>query len=178
MEVAAEEKVVSAVEMTKEQIYISVIGVGVEDSKTNALAYEVGKLIAQNGAILVCGGLSGVMNAAAHGSKDAGGTSIGILPGPNRDGSSEHLSVTIPTGLGEGRNALVVRAGHCVIAIGTGYGTLSEIGLALKAGKPVIGLSTWELHRDGDIDYGITPAADAEDAVVKAIKAAKGQLVR
>jgi uncharacterized protein (TIGR00725 family) len=153
------------------QIYISVIGVGVEDPKTNALAYDVGKFIAKQSAILVCGGLSGVMNEAARGSTDAGGMSIGILPGPDRRSASKHLSVAIPTGLGEIRNALVVRSGDCVIAIGAGYGTLSEIGLAIKAGKPVIGLHTWELHRNGCIDDEIIIAQNAEDAVDKAFSA-------
>ncbi|MBI4733882.1 MAG: TIGR00725 family protein [Rubrobacteridae bacterium] len=153
------------------QIYISVIGVGVEEPSTNALAYEVGKLIAKRDAILICGGLGGVMNATAKGVADANGISVGILPGTDRVGASRYLSLAIPTGLGEGRTALVVRAGHSVIAIGSGYGTLSEIGLALKAGKTVIGLNSWELHRDNKIDKAIVVAEDAVDAVEKAFLA-------
>jgi uncharacterized protein (TIGR00725 family) len=108
--------------------------------------------------VIVCGGLGGVMEAACRGAKDAGGTTIGILPGADRAAANPFVDVAIPTGLGEARNALVVRAADAVIAVGGGYGTLSEVALALKAGKRVVGVGTW------DID-GVDPAPDARAAV-------------
>jgi uncharacterized protein (TIGR00725 family) len=108
--------------------------------------------------VVVCGGLGGVMEAACRGAKDAGGTTVGILPGSDRAAANPFVDVAIPTGLGEARNALVVRAADALIAVGGGYGTLSEIALALKAGKPVVGVGTW------DID-GVVAAPDARDAV-------------
>jgi uncharacterized protein (TIGR00725 family) len=95
---------------------------------------------------LVCGGLGGVMEAACRGAKGAGGTTIGILPGSERAAANAFVDVAVPTGLGEARNALVVRAADAVIAVGGGYGTLSEIALALKAGKPVVGLGSWDIE--------------------------------
>lgn len=152
------------------QIYISVIGLGTEREDLNKLAHEVGRLIAERGAILVCGGRGGVMNAAACGAKEAGGTTLGILPGPDRFGVSESIDISIPTNMGHARNALVALSGDAVIAIGAGYGTLSEIGLALKMGKPVIGLKTWSLHREGEADAGLLVAGTPEEAVNIAIK--------
>jgi len=145
--------------------YISVIGVGIEREDLNEIAYEVGRLIAKRGAVLVCGGMAGIMDAAAHGAKDGGGIAVGILPGPSRAGSSRHLDVSIPTGMGEARNAIIARTGDAVIAIGAGYGTLSEIGLALKMEKPVVGLKTWSLYREGEEDKGIVHANTAQEAV-------------
>jgi len=152
------------------QTYISVIGVGAEREDLNNLAYEVGKLIAKQGAILVCGGLGGVMNSAARGAKEAGGRTVGILPGSSRAGSSKYLDVAIPTDMGHARNAIIIRSADAVIAIGVGYGTLSEIGLALKMEKPVIGLRTWGLFRDGEKDEGIIPVDTAQEAVETAFK--------
>ncbi len=145
--------------------YISVIGVGKEDKELNQLAQEVGRLIAGRGAILVCGGLGGIMHAVACGAKEAGGTTVGILPGPDRVGASKCIDIAIPTDMAHARNALVVRAGDGVIAIGAGYGTLSEIGLALKMGKPVVGLKTWVLYRDDKRDEGVVSADTPEQAV-------------
>jgi uncharacterized protein (TIGR00725 family) len=116
-------------------------------SEDEARAAEaVGRVLAERGAVLVCGGLGGVMAAACRGAKAAGGTTVGILPGDDRTQANEHVDVAIATGLGEARNALVVRAVDALIAIGGEYGTLSEIALALKAGKPVVGLDTWDLE--------------------------------
>ena len=98
------------------------------------------------------------MEAACRGARGAGGTTLGLLPGADRADANPHVSVTVPTGLGEARNALVVRAADALVAIGGGYGTLSEVALALRAGKPVIGLGTW------DID-GVQVVSDAEAAV-------------
>jgi len=96
--------------------------------------------------VLVCGGLGGVMAAACRGAVSAGGMTVGILPGSDRSAGNEWLTVAIPTGLGELRNGLVVRAADAVIAVGGAYGTLSEVALALKTGVPVIGLRTWEIE--------------------------------
>lgn len=149
---------------------IAVIGAGQCDQRTAQVAYEVGRLIALKGAILVCGGLGGVMNAAARGAREAGGLTVGILPSGTRTGASKFLDVTIPSGLGEARNALIAGAADVVIAIGGGYGTLSEIGLALKMGKPVIGLGTWEIGHGGQRDPGIIVAETPHAAVDKAFQ--------
>ena len=109
------------------------------------MAEEVGRLLARRGAVVVCGGLGGVMEAACRGASREGGTTVGVLPGLDRGAANPFVSVAVATGLGEVRNALVVRAADALIAVGGAYGTLSEIALALKAGKPVIGLGTWEI---------------------------------
>ena len=111
----------------------------------------------------MCGGLGGVMEAACRGAKAAGGTTVGILPGTERSAANEHVDVAIATGLGEARNTLVVRAADAVIAVGGGYGTLSEIALALKAGKRVVGLGSWDVE-------GVE-AADSPEAAVSAVLA-------
>jgi uncharacterized protein (TIGR00725 family) len=138
---------------------VAVIGPG--DEPTVAAA-EVGRLIAERGAVLVCGGRGGAMEAACRGAKEAGGLTVGILPGSDRSEANPFVDVVLPTGLGEARNALVVGAADVVIAIGGGYGTLSEIALALKAGKRVIGLETWEIE-------GVVAAESPEAAVAAAL---------
>ncbi len=150
-------------------MYIAVVGAGQCDKEATDLAYRVGQLIAQNKAILVCGGLGGVMDAAARGAKEAGGVAVGILPGVNRDGASKNLHIAIPTGMGEARNAIIARCADAVIAVCGEFGTLSEIGLALKMGKPVIGLNTWHLSRDGREDQTIKQANTPEEAVNLAV---------
>jgi hypothetical protein len=107
--------------------------------------------------VVVCGGLGGVMEAACRGAKEAGAVTVGILPGADRSAANRFVDAAIATGLGEARNALVVRAADAVVAIGGAYGTLSEIALALKAGKRVVGIGTW------DID-GVVSVPDAEAA--------------
>jgi uncharacterized protein (TIGR00725 family) len=155
-------------------IVIAVIGTGAGATATQqALAEDVVGRLAAAGATLVCGGLGGVMEAAARGAAEAGGTAIGILPGTDRADGNPHLTVALPTGLGEARNALVVRSADAVIAIGGEYGTLSEIGFALKVGTPVVGLGTWELRRDGRTDAGIIVAGSAAEAVTAALTAAR-----
>lgn len=149
----------------KMHIYIAVIGAGECDQHTAGLAYEVGREIARRQAVLVCGGLGGVMAAAARGAAEAGGLVVGLLPGTSRAEGNPYLTVAIATGLGEARNALVVRASDAVIAIAGGYGTLAEIGLALKMGLPVIGLDTWEISRRGARDPGIILASTPAEAV-------------
>jgi uncharacterized protein (TIGR00725 family) len=151
--------------------YVVVCGSGQATTEEVAWAEEVGRLIADAGAVLVCGGLGGVMDAAARGCEAGGGLSIGILPGEHRDPASPHLTVSIPTGLGEARNALVVRAADAVIAIGGEFGTLSEIALALKAGTPVVGLHTWELAKAGSLVHAIVETQSPQEAVRAALEA-------
>jgi uncharacterized protein (TIGR00725 family) len=139
-----------------------VVGSGEASPEELSMAEDVGRLVAQRGGVLVCGGLGGVMDAACRGARAQGGTTIGILPGLDRSAANPHVDVAIPTGLGEARNALVVRAADVLIAVGGAYGTLSEIALALGAGKRVIGLDTW------DID-GVTPVQSAEAALGAAL---------
>jgi uncharacterized protein (TIGR00725 family) len=151
--------------------YVVVCGSGQATTEEVAWAEEVGRLIADAGAVLVCGGLGGVMDAAARGCEAGRGLSIGILPGEHRDPASPHLTVSIPTGLGEARNALVVRAADAVIAIGGEFGTLSEIALALKAGTPVVGLHTWELAKAGSLVHAIVETETPKEAVRAALEA-------
>lgn len=153
--------------------YVAVIGAGEATREESERAEEVGRLLARSGAVVLCGGLGGVMHAAARGAESEGGVSIGILPGDDRDPASPHLTVAIATGLGEARNALIVRTADAVIAISGEFGTLSEIGLALKMGKPVIGLGTWELHRKGRAVDAIRLAADPVEAVRLALEVAR-----
>ena len=122
------------------------VGPGTATDAEVAAAEEVGRRLAATGAILVCGGLGGVMEAACRGAKAGGGTTVGILPGASRADANPHVDVALATGLGEARNALVVRAVDALVAVGGEYGTLSEIALALKAGKPVVGVGTWEIE--------------------------------
>ncbi|MGH3118400.1 MAG: TIGR00725 family protein, partial [Gaiellales bacterium] len=127
------------------RVYVAVVGPGDADPSAEERAAALGKSLAQAGAVVVCGGLGGVMAAACRGAREAGGTTVGILPGGDRTEANPWVEVALATGLGEARNALVVRAADAVVAVAGGYGTLSEIALALKMGKPVIGLGTWSL---------------------------------
>ena len=149
--------------------YVAVCGSSVGTEEELARAEEVGRLLAEAGAIVVCGGLGGVMDAAARGANAAGGISVGLLPGDDRLGASEHLAVALPTGMGETRNALIVRAADAVIAIGGEWGTLSEIALAMRTGKRVVGLGTWELSRSGRSSDGIVTANSPAEAVTLAL---------
>jgi uncharacterized protein (TIGR00725 family) len=151
-------------------LQIAIVGGGSPPSSDLTAAFKVGESLARLGAVVVCGGLGGVMEAACRGAKSAGGLTIGILPGSSADRANPWVDVAIPTGMGEARNALVVASCQAVIAIGGEYGTLSEIALALRAGKPVIGLSTWSMVRpDGAADAGIVPVASAEEAAELAV---------
>ena len=134
---------------------IAVVGSGEADLPA---AEAVGRLLASAGEIVVTGGLGGVMAAACRGAASAGGVSVGLLPGLDAAAANEWVTVVLPTGLGELRNGLIVRACDAMIAVGGGYGTLSEIALALKAGKPVAGIGTWEIE-------GVRAYSDAESAV-------------
>jgi len=145
-------------------VQIGVIGAADCSAEGAALAYEVGTLLAQQGAVLVCGGLGGVMESAARGAKNAGGQTVGILPGVDAREANPYVDIKIVTGLSHARNVLVVRSSDALIAIEGGYGTLSEIAIGLKLGKPVIGLKTW------DVDPNIIHVTTAAEAVAKALK--------
>jgi uncharacterized protein (TIGR00725 family) len=149
--------------------WIAVVGPGRAVAREAAWAEDAGAAIADAGAVLVCGGLGGVMEAACRGARSRGGLTVGLLPGLDRADANGWVVVAIPTGLGEARNALVVRAADAVVAIGGAWGTLSEIALALKAGTPVIGLATWELMRAGEPVEGVIRAQDAARAVEEAL---------
>ena len=125
--------------------YVSVVGSGTASGELYEMAREIGRLVAERGGTLICGGRSGVMEAAARGATEAGGTAIGILPDEDRTRANEYLSYSIATGTGHARNLAVVCSGDVVIAVGGEYGTLSEIGLARKVGRPVVALRGWEL---------------------------------
>jgi uncharacterized protein (TIGR00725 family) len=125
--------------------YVAVVGSGTAVGDLYEKAREVGRLVAERGGTLVCGGLSGVMEAAARGTTEAGGVSIGILPDEDRRRQNSHLTYSVATGTGQARNLAVVCSGDVVIAVGGEYGTLSEIGLARKVGRPVVVLEGWDL---------------------------------
>ena len=125
--------------------YVAVVGSGTATGKLYEQAREVGRLIAEKNGIVVCGGLSGVMEAAARGATEVGGTAIGILPDEDRRRQNEYLSYSVATGVGQARNLAVVCSGDVVVAVGGEYGTLSEIGLARKVGQPVVVLEGWDL---------------------------------
>ena len=150
-------------------VYVAVCGAGEASGEVAAQAEEVGRLLARSGAVVVCGGLGGVMEAAARGAETEGGTSLGILPGLRRDDSNRHLTLSIPTGMGEMRNTLIVRAADVLIAVGGEFGTLSEVAFALKTGVPVVGLGTWELAKAGAAVDPIVRAKTPEDAVRAAL---------
>ncbi|HEX6206975.1 MAG TPA: TIGR00725 family protein [Actinomycetota bacterium] len=155
------------------QIQIAVCGPGVATEEEGRWAEEAGRLLAEEGAVVVCGGMTGVMDAAARGARQAGGLALGILPGRGLEGASEHLSAAVVTGMGEARNALVVRSADAVLAIAGEYGTLSEIALALKMGVPVVGLRTWELAKGGEPVEAFVRAAGVPDAVREAMRLAR-----
>lgn len=156
--------------MPKELIFIGVIGGSEVSKQAYRLAEEVGQEIAKREAVLICGGMQGVMEAACKGASEAGGLTIGILPGDNRKQANRYVQIPIVTGIGYARNVAVVRSSQVIIAIDGSYGTLTEIGYALQAGIPVIGLDTWSLQIKGKVDKNIVPAKNAKDAVAKAMK--------
>ena len=161
--------------MKDDKKFIAVIGGSECSPEETVLAEEVGREIARNGAILVCGGLGGVMEAACRGSVSEGGLTLGILPGGNRQTANPYVQIPIVTNLGEARNIIVVKSAQAVIAIDGGYGTLSEIGHALRNGIPVIGLKTWSLSIKGQADNSIIPAKNPADAVIKAVALIAGR---
>jgi uncharacterized protein (TIGR00725 family) len=141
---------------------IAVIGAGECSHELSLAAKRAGSCIAGEGATLLCGGLSGVMEAACRGAKEKGGTTVGILPGLT--GENPYVDTIIRTGLGQARNVVLVQSADAVIAIGGEYGTLSEIATALKTGRPVFGYRTWDIR-------GVISCESPEDAVFRAVHA-------
>ena len=148
---------------------MAVSGGGEAGEQACRMAEEVGRELARRGAVVVTGGLGGAMEAACRGAKAEGGTTLGILPTHDRGDANEWVDVAVPTGLGEARNALVVRAADALVAVAGEFGTLSEIALALKVGTPVVGLDTWELARSGRRVEAIVVAKTPADAAERAI---------
>jgi uncharacterized protein (TIGR00725 family) len=147
---------------------IGVIGAGTAGEDILGMAEEIGRLIAEQGCLLICGGMGGVMEASARGAKRAGGTTIGILPQPDRHTANPFIDIPIATSFGEGRNIIIVRTADILIAVGGEYGTLSEIAFALKAEKPVIGLHTWDIK-------GIIKAETPGEAMELALERLSGK---
>lgn len=145
--------------------FIGVIGAGQCTSEINTIASELGQEIARSGAVLVCGGLGGVMLAASKGARSEGGVTIGVIPGDIKEDANEYIVYPICTGMGQARNLVIINTADVLIAVAGKYGTLSEIGFALKSGKPVVSLGSWE------IDDSIVRAENAKEAVKLALQA-------
>jgi uncharacterized protein (TIGR00725 family) len=153
---------------------IAVIGGDSPAADALPQAEAVGRELAQRGHVLICGGRGGVMEAACRGAREAGGHTIGVLPGPDHRDMNPHVEFPIVTNLGYARNAVIVLSADAVIAVDGSYGTLSEIALALASGKPVVGLATWRMSdARGVEDTAVVHAADASEAVERACAAAK-----
>ncbi len=159
-------------------MYIGVIGAGECSRETGIIAEQVGREIARNKAVLICGGMGGVMEAASRGASNSGGTVIGILPGSSRRDANPFLTYSIVTDMGHARNAIIVRSSDAVIAVAGGAGTLSEIGLAMKTGVPVVGLETWRLQSPGPETSGIIYVEGAKEAVRAALQLAEARIPR
>ena len=155
-----------------EKKFIAVIGGGEPSAEEAKMAEEIGRQLAKQDAVLVCGGLGGIMEAACRGAQSEGGLTIGILPGESRRAANSYVQIPIVTGMGYARNVVVVKSAQAVIAIGGSYGTLSEISHALQSGIPVIGLKTWSLSRNDQQDSSIIPAENPVDAVTEALNLA------
>jgi uncharacterized protein (TIGR00725 family) len=156
------------------RVQIAVCGPGEADPDLEVLAEAVGRGLAARGAVLVCGGGGGVMAAAARGARDRGGEVIGILPETRLDAADEHCSTVIATGAGQARNLAVALSGDALVAIGGGWGTLSEIALARRFERPVVALGSWELRSPaGSAPGGIVAAEDPGRAVAAALAAAR-----
>jgi uncharacterized protein (TIGR00725 family) len=143
---------------------IAVIGGRQAPKKMLREAEKVGQLVGLSGAVLLCGGLGGIMRAAARGAKSAGGLTAGILPHDSTKNANEFIDIPVATGMGIGRNVIIARTADALVAVSGEYGTLSEIAFSLQLKKPVVGIGTW------DVD-GVVEAEDAEDAVRKVLKA-------
>lgn len=157
---------------TKKKI-IAVMGTSTPDVELFEMAKEVGLLLAKKGAVIVCGGKGGVMEAVCLGASAAGGISVGILPGAH-DEPNAYVTIPIRTTLGEARNAIIASACEVAIAIGGGFGTLSEIGLALRMGKTVVGLRTWEAFDHEGAPLPVFRAESPSEAVERALSLCSG----
>ena len=156
-------------------LYVGVAGASRPEPPLLDQAEVLGRRLAEARAIVVCGGGPGVMEAVCRGAQAAGGTTVGLLPGLDRAEGNPRLTISIPTGLGQGRNLLLVRSSDALIAVGGGFGTLSEIALALRTGTPVVGLATWSLHLDGRPVDAFPVAGDPDTAARLALDAARSR---
>jgi uncharacterized protein (TIGR00725 family) len=154
-------------------IIVAVIGGSAPTPEEAVAASAIGRALAEAGAVLICGGRGGVMEAACQGAKAAGGVTIGILPGTDRRKANPYVDIPIVTGIGVARNAIIARTAQVAVAIGGSYGTLSEIAFALAFGVPVVGLGTWEVQREGHPPAPIAYAATPEEAVAQTLALAR-----
>jgi len=162
--------------MAERRLAVAVVGPADADDGLREIAYAVGKLLAARGAVVVTGGLGGVMAAASQGARESGGLVIGLLPTSDPDDANEFVNVAIPTGLGELRNGLLVRCADGVIAVGGSWGTLSEIALAMRTDTPVVCLQGWEINDQAGARVNLvnaTSAAEAIDVLYRALSPAK-----
>lgn len=142
----------------RKKIKVGIIGGARPQPKFRDIAYQIGRMIAEKGAILVCGGLSGIMEAAARGAREYNGLTIGILPGYSPDDANPHIEIPIATGLGYSRNSLVAMNSDILVAVDGEYGTLSEIAYGCIYGKKIIGIGTWNIP-------GVSKAQTAQEAI-------------
>jgi uncharacterized protein (TIGR00725 family) len=156
-------------------LYIGVAGASRPAPALLDQAERLGRLLAEAGAVVVCGGGPGVMEATCRGARSAGGATVGLLPGLDRSEGNPHLSVALPTGLGQGRNLLLVRSSDALVAVGGGFGTLSEIALALRTGTPMVGLATWSLALEARPVEAFPVADDADTAARLVLEAARSR---
>lgn len=161
--------------MSDRPLRIAVVGEREASHETLQRAEEVGTEIGRRGGILICGGMGGVMEAASRGCARAGGVVAGVLPTSSSADANPHVGIPIVTGMGEGRNIIIVRSAHAVIAVGGSYGTLSEIAFALRLEIPVVGLDTWTVARPGQTADPIIRAQSPLEAVELAWAAAHAQ---
>jgi uncharacterized protein (TIGR00725 family) len=153
--------------LAEPRVYVAVIGASRASPEDRDAAHAAGRRLAELGAIVVTGGRGGVMEGACEGAKSAGGQTVGILPGLDRDDANAFVDIALPTGLGEMRNGLVARAAQAVVAVGGAWGTLAEIAFARAAGTPVFGVRSWELGADG-----VIAVETGEEAAERAVAAA------
>jgi uncharacterized protein (TIGR00725 family) len=157
------------------KLYVGVAGASRPERGLVEQAERLGRRLAEGGAVVVCGGGPGVMEAVCRGAQAAGGATVGLLPGLDRAEGNPYLTVALPTGLGQGRNLLLVRSSDALVAVGGGFGTLSEIALALRTGTPVVGLATWSLHLDSRAVDAFPVADDPGAAADLVLEAARNR---
>ncbi len=149
----------------KSKPFIGVIGAQYPSPSLEKVAYAVGREIARKGAVLICGGLGGVMEAACKGAKEGGGFTVGVLPGENPAGANPYVDLPLLTGMGEARNLIIVNTAQALVACGGAEGTLSEIAFTLKRGKILVGIDTWKVVDPGGKNNYFPRFTNAADAV-------------
>jgi uncharacterized protein (TIGR00725 family) len=151
--------------LTARRRLVAVCGESDPQTSFAELAFELGRGIAERGAVLICGGSTGVMEHAARGARTGGGLTVGLLPGDEPDEANPYIDIAIATSLGHARNAVLARTADGVVALGGGLGTLSEIALALRNGRPIIGIQTWHFDRDGRVEPQLPVAATPREGL-------------